>query len=383
MIGAIAAGNTVLVKPSELAPATEHAVNDLLPQYMDTSCISCMCGGIAVNTALLDLCWDKIFFTGSSRVGRIVMTAAAKHLTPVSLELGGKSPTYIDETVTDLQLVANRIIGGKMMNAGQTCVAPDYVLCHMKHYESFLEKCSQTIENFYGADPSQSDSFCRIITEGHCERLKGMVQDEADSGRRRLICGGQVDVSQKYIAPTVFADVSMEDCLMKEEIFGPILPVIPVSSTDEAIKIMKKHEKPLALYMFSKSDSNVEEVFSRITSGAAVVNDCVVHLVSCLTPFGGVGPSGLGSYRGKFSYDAFSHHKTVVKRDDHAFLDVPMRYPPYNDKKLAFVRSAAGLPSVPSTKKLFSMTMTGVLVIGIAAAGFFVGHRYGDRFVNN
>lgn len=381
MLGAIAAGNCVVVKPSELAPATEQAVNDLLPQYMDTSCISCICGGIATNTALLDLCWDKIFFTGSTRVGKIVMAAAAKHLTPVSLELGGKSPAYIDESVTDLEVATKRIIAGKMMNAGQTCVAPDYVLCHMKHYEGFLEQCARTVESFYGNETEKSESFCRIITDGHCERLKAMLQDENDLGRRRLICGGQVNVASKFIAPTVFGDVSLEDCLMQEEIFGPILPVIPVSSTDEAIKIMSRHEKPLALYMFSNNDNNIEEVFGRVTSGAAVANDCVVHLASSLTPFGGVGPSGLGNYRGKFSYDAFSHHKTVLKRDAHAFLDLPVRYPPYDQKKIDFIRRAVKLPAMPSAHKFFSFTFNTMLVVGIAAAGFFVGHRYGDQIL--
>ena len=369
------------MKPSELSPATEHVVNELIPQYLDPSCVVCVCGGIPLTTALLDLSWDKIFFTGSTRVGKIVMAAAAKHLTPVSLELGGKSPTYIDDTVTDLKLVANRILAGKMMNAGQTCVAPDYVVCHMRHYESFLEECARTIESFYGSDPASSESFGRIVSEGHCERLKGMLNDENDAGRRRLICGGQVDVQKKYVAPTVLADVSINDCLMHEEIFGPILPVIPVSSKDEAIKVMRRHEKPLALYVFSRSDKNINEVFDRVQSGAAVSNDAVVHLVSSLTPFGGIGPSGLGSYRGKFSYDAFSHHKTTLKRDDHRFLDAPIRYPPYTEKNLSLARIAAGLPSLPSAPRFMSMTFKTMVVTGFAAFGFYVGHYYGDRLL--
>lgn len=381
MIGAVAAGNTVAVKPSELSPATEKAINDLLPLYMDTSCITCVCGGIAVTTALLELQWDKIFFTGSTRVGKIVMAAAAKHLTPVSLELGGKSPAYIDETVTDLKLAANRLLIGKMMNAGQTCVAPDYVLCHMDKYEEFLEQCVRTLETFYGADPSKSPDYCRIISTGHCERLKGMLSDENDSGRRRLICGGQVDVGNRYIAPTVLADVSLDDCLMKEEIFGPILPVLPVSSTDEAIKIMRKYERPLALYVFSKSGANIENVLSRVQSGAAMTNDSVIHLASALTPFGGIGPSGLGNYRGKFSYDAFSHHRTVVRRDDHAILDAPFRYPPYSASNLSLIKKAAALPALPSTQRLFSMTCKAAFVVGVAAIGFYVGHRFGDNFM--
>jgi acyl-CoA reductase-like NAD-dependent aldehyde dehydrogenase len=381
LIGAIAAGNAVAVKPSEVALATEKAVRELLPQYVDNSCISCVCGGIDMTTALLDLQWDKIFFTGSGRVGKIVMAAAAKHLTPVSLELGGKSPAYIDETVTDLKLVCNRLLVGKMMNAGQTCVAPDYVLCHMDKYEAFLEQCARTLEGFYGADPAASADFCRIITPGHCERLKGMLENVTDNNNRRLICGGQVDVAKKYVAPTVFADVSLDDCLMKEEIFGPILPVIPVSSTEEAIKIMRKFERPLALYVFSKSNSNIDNVFGSIQSGAAMTNDAVVHLVSSETPFGGIGPSGLGNYRGKFSYDAFSHHRTVLKRDDHGFLDPPFRYPPYSAKNLSMVRAAAGLPNLPSGTRLFAMTWKAAFVIGVAAAGFYIGHRFGDRFL--
>ena len=250
-----------------------------------------------MTSALLEQPWDKIFFTGSTRVGKIVMKAAAEHLTPVSLELGGKSPTVIDETVTDLDLVAQRVCWGKFVNAGQTCIAPDYVLCHSRVYDRFLVAMTRAVERFYGPDAKKSPDFSRIVTKAHCERLQGLLDDKPG----RILHGGSVDVDSRYVEPTFITDVRPDSKIMKEEIFGPLLPILKVDSIDEALRYMKTPgmEKPLSLYIFSKNRNAIDRITTEIQSGGVLVNDTLYQFGNSFVPFGGVGPSGLGGYHGE------------------------------------------------------------------------------------
>ena len=258
IIGAIASGNCVLLKPSELSTNCEKLLCTLIPKYMDGECIKVITGGIDTMTALLDLQWDKIFFTGSTRVGKIVAKAAANYLTPVSLELGGKCPVVIDSSVTDLELATKRILWGKIINAGQMCVAPDYVLCHASKYEEFLDLTIKVMKQFYNGDASKSPDFGRIITKSHCERLEHLI-DTCDG---KVVIGGNVDFEKKYVDPTIIRDASMSSTLMTEEIFGPILPVFKYESLDEAIQIINSTplKNPLALYVFGKDRQMIDKV---------------------------------------------------------------------------------------------------------------------------
>lgn len=251
LLGAIMAGNCAVIKPSELSGACEKVLQDLIPKYLDNDSFSVICGGIETTSALLKQPWDKIFFTGSTRVGKIVMHAAAENLTPVSLELGGKSPTIIDETVTDMELVTQRILWGKCANAGQTCIAPDYILCHTNVYDQFIACAKKTLLRFYGEDAQKSPDYGRIVNKGHCERLKAYLDDTP----RTIAFGGRVDVDDRYVQPTLITDVRMDSKLMKDELFGPLLPVIRVASMDEALTTLKAPgmEKPLTMYIFSKN----------------------------------------------------------------------------------------------------------------------------------
>eukprot|EP00598_Pedospumella_elongata_P006884 CAMPEP_0184985614 /NCGR_PEP_ID=MMETSP1098-20130426/14206_1 /TAXON_ID=89044 /ORGANISM="Spumella elongata, Strain CCAP 955/1" /LENGTH=500 /DNA_ID=CAMNT_0027509707 /DNA_START=33 /DNA_END=1532 /DNA_ORIENTATION=- len=341
LMGAIAAGNCVLIKPSEMTSAVEKVLYDELPRYIDNDCIKVVTGGVSVTTDLLKLRWDKIFFTGSPRVGKIVMKAASEFLTPVSLELGGKSPTIIDESVGDLDLAAQRVMWGKCANAGQTCIAPDYVFCHEKHYDAFLELCKQKLKQFYGADPQRAVDFGRIVSTMHCQRLKGMI-DEV--GPKSIVVGGKVDENEKYVEPTVLKDVSMNSKVMTEEIFGPLLPVLKYKDINAVIKHIKENEKPLTLYIFARNRRLIDRLTNEISSGSAVVNDCLYQFANLYAPFGGVGESGMGGYHGHFSFTCFSHRRPILRRDDHAILDVPFRYPPYSDFALSIFRFAMSLP---------------------------------------
>ena len=363
LLGAIAAGNCAAIKPSEMSAACEKAMARLLPAYLDNECFSVVCGGIEVTQTLLAQQWDKIFFTGSTRVGKIVMKAAAEHLTPVSLELGGKSPTIIDESVTDLELVTQRIMWGKCANSGQTCIAPDYVLCHAKHYEAFLACAAKTVERFYGKDAQTAVDYGRIISTGHAERLKGLLDDAPG----KIVRGGKVDVKDRYVEPTIISDVRADSKIMKEEIFGPILPVFKIESIDEAIRFVHAtHEKPLVLYIFGKNREIVDRIIQEVPSGGVLVNDTLFHFANFFVPFGGIGGSGMGQYHGKFSFDCFSHPRTVMRRDDHMLLDVPFRYPPYTAHGLSIFRIAAKLPAIPAiSRSAFHLSLLGA-ALGLA-----------------
>jgi aldehyde dehydrogenase (NAD+) len=307
MVGALASGNAVVAKPSELAPATSAALARLIPAYLDTDAVAVVEGGIPQTTALLAERFDHIFYTGNGTVGRIVMRAAAEHLTPVTLELGGKSPVFVDRG-TDLDVVADRLARGKFLNAGQTCVAPDYVLTDPETAVALEAALVRAVEALYGTDPASSPEYGRIINERHFDRLCGLL------GSGRVAIGGTSDRDAKYIAPTVLADVDPKSPVMQEEIFGPILPIVTVSGLDEAIDFINERDKPLALYVFSESEQTRARIAAETSSGGLGHGLPLAHLTVSDLPFGGVGESGMGSYHGRWSIETFSHRKAVLAK---------------------------------------------------------------------
>jgi aldehyde dehydrogenase (NAD+) len=319
---AIAAGNCVVAKPSELAPACSATLARLLPRYVDPEAVAVVEGGVEETTALLAERWDHIFFTGSTAVGRVVAEAAAKHLTPTVLELGGKSPTYVHASA-DLDVAARRIVWGKFFNAGQTCIAPDYVLADRSVRDALVGKMVAQVDEFYGSDPSTSDSLGRIVNERHLRRLQRLL----DAGAGTVATGGTVDAATRYVAPTITVDPAPESPVMREEIFGPILPVLAVDGVEEAKAFVTARPKPLALYVFAEQDDVVDSVLDDVSSGGACVNQTLMHLIPADLPFGGVGDSGMGSYHGKAGFDALSHRKSVLRKRTKP--DLRMLYPPY------------------------------------------------------
>ncbi len=330
LVGAIAAGNCAVLKPSELAPATSGLIAKALPDYVDAACVQVVLGGPAETTALLRERFDYIFFTGGETVGRIVMQAAAAHLTPVTLELGGKSPCIVDRN-TDLEVAARRIVWGKFYNAGQTCVAPDYILAHKDIEEPLLARMKQTLRDFFGEDPHSGGDYGRIINVRHYERLMKLLPGSGD-----VVTGGSGIAAERYIAPTILRNIPSDAPVMENEIFGPILPVLKVQDVDHAIALVNSRPKPLALYVFSADPAVQAKVLERTTSGGVTVNHTLMHLVNDSLPFGGVGSSGMGAYHGKATFETFSHRKSVlVKR---TWLDPWFFYPPYNEGKKKWVR---------------------------------------------
>ncbi|KOG43741.1 aldehyde dehydrogenase family protein [Streptomyces resistomycificus] len=307
VVGALAAGNAVVAKPSEMAPATSAALARLLPAHLDTDAVAVVEGGIPETTALLAERFDHIFYTGNGTVGRIVMRAAAEHLTPVTLELGGKSPAFVDRD-TDLDVVADRLARGKFLNAGQTCVAPDYVLTDPATAAALEPALARAVEALFGTDPAASGEYGRIVNERHFDRLSGLV----DSGR--VVVGGVGDRTAKYLAPTVLADVDPDAPVMREEIFGPILPIVSVLGLDEAIAFINDRDKPLALYVFSESDGTRRRIAEETSSGGLGYGLPLAHLTVSDLPFGGVGESGMGNYHGRYSIETFSHRKAVLDK---------------------------------------------------------------------
>ncbi|WP_181304685.1 aldehyde dehydrogenase [Rufibacter sp. XAAS-G3-1] len=330
MLGALAAGCCAILKPSELTSATSGLTARLIQEHFPPEYLTVVQGGPQVSQALLELPFDKIFFTGSVPVGKIVAQAAAKQLIPVTLELGGKSPCLIDETA-NLSVAAKRIVWGKFLNAGQTCVAPDYLLVQESVAAPLLEKLTQTITQFYGPLPAQSPDFARIINDRHFQRLSSLL-DHAN-----VYTGGQTDAASRYIAPTLLSNITWEHPIMQEEIFGPLLPVLTYPSLPQAIQQINARPKPLALYFFSESKKAKELVLHQTSCGGMCLNDTISHLANPHLPFGGVGTSGQGNYHGKASFDAFSHQKSVLMKPAHP--DLPLRYPPYG-KKLNWIKKA-------------------------------------------
>lgn len=307
VVGALAAGNAVVVKPSEMAPATSATLARLLPAYLDTDAVAVVEGGIPETTALLAEHFDHIFYTGNGAVGRIVLRAAAEHLTPVTLELGGKSPAFVDRDA-DLAVVADRLVRGKFLNAGQTCVAPDYVLTDPDTSAALEPLLASAVEKLFGSDPAESGEYGRIVNERHFDRLTGLL----DSGR--TVVGGASDRTSKYIAPTVLADVAPEAPVMQEEIFGPILPIVTVPGLDEAIDFINDRDKPLALYVFTDSDTTRSRIADETSSGGLGYGLPLAHLTVSDLPFGGVGESGMGNYHGRYSIETFSHRKAILEK---------------------------------------------------------------------
>ncbi|SIR16736.1 aldehyde dehydrogenase [Pontibacter lucknowensis] len=328
LIGALAAGNCAIIKPSELTPATSAVIARLISKTFDPRLVTVVQGGVPTTQLLLAQRFDYIFFTGSTQVGRVVMKAAAEHLTPVTLELGGKSPVIVAEDA-DLGLAARRIAWGKFMNAGQTCVAPDYLLVHEQVKDELIERLRIAIQEFYGDSPRHSPDFARIVNDRHYRRLSGYLQD----GVVRI--GGQHDADSRFIAPTVLDQVNWQHPVMQDEIFGPILPVLTYTHLDEAIRQVNSKEKPLALYFFSSNEVQQQRVLEELHFGGGCINDTISHLINPNLPFGGVGESGVGSYHGQASFELFSNQKSVVHRG--TWIDLPLRYPPYGNR-LAFVR---------------------------------------------
>ena len=323
LIGAISAGNCAVVKPSAYSAATSALIKRMIGELFDPAYIACVEGGRQENAQLLEEKFDFIFFTGSPGVGRLVMEKAAVHLTPVSLELGGKSPVIVDETA-DIALAARRLAWGKCLNAGQTCVAPDYVLVHHSRQEALVEALIAEIRKMYSSAPLTNPILPKIINRRHFDRLIGLLSSGVISH------GGQIDTQNLRMEPTLLTDVEWDSPVMQEEIFGPILPILPYKKLDDAIRLVRQRPKPLALYLFTQNKETEKRVLSEISFGGGCVNDTVLHLATSHMPFGGVGESGMGGYHGKFSFDTFSHKKSILKR--WARPDVPLRYAPYEGK---------------------------------------------------
>ncbi len=322
LVGAIAAGNCAIVKPSNYSPNTSVVIELILSEVFPKEYVAVIQGGREANQTLLEQKFDYIFFTGSVAVGKMVMRAASEFLTPVTLELGGKSPCIVDETA-NLEIAARRIVWGKFINSGQTCVAPDYLLVHHSVKAALLEKMKKYIHQFYGEEACMSDSFPKIINEKHFDRLLDLIKNES------IVIGGTSSRERNQISPTILNNVKWNSPVMAEEIFGPILPVLEFKNLNEVITMVNNHPKPLALYYFTTKKENERRIIKSISYGGGCINDTIMHLATSYMPFGGVGDSGMGRYHGKDSFDTFSHKKSVLKKAN--WLDVPLRYPPYKD----------------------------------------------------
>ncbi|KTD74198.1 aldehyde dehydrogenase [Legionella tucsonensis] len=333
LIAAMAAGNTSIIKPSELPQNTSSALAKIINQNFDPAYLYVAEGDAAVTQELLNFRFDKLFFTGSTSVGKIVAKAAAEHLTPVTLELGGKSPCLVFADA-DLKISAQRIVWGKFLNAGQTCIAPDYLLVEESIYQPLLEELKNQIDNIIGPNPLESESYVRIINQKHVQRLKKLIDPQ------KLFTGGQVIETENYIEPTILKDVSFTDEIMKEEIFGPILPVIPFTDLQTVLQEIKQRPRPLSLYMFGKDSTVHTQILHEVSFGGGCINDVIMHICNSHLPFGGVGESGMGSYHGEAGFKTFSHFKSILKRP--FWFELPIKYRPYNQLKLKIIRALLG-----------------------------------------
>ncbi|KAF8878155.1 NAD-aldehyde dehydrogenase [Gymnopilus junonius] len=343
LAGAIASGNTVLLKPSESTKATSALMTELIEKYLDRDLVRMVNGAVPETTKILELQWDH----SNGRVARIVATAAAKHLTPITLELGGKSPVIVDPNV-NLKLAAKRLLWGKVVNAGQTCVAPDYILVPRAFQDKFVQALKEAYEEFY-PDPekraAQPGAYSRLIHTQATERIAGLLAKTQGT----VVFGGEVDVENRFIAPTVVKDVKGDDSLMSEEIFGPVLPIVPVDSIDDAIKFVNERDHPLALYVFSQDNQFKTKVFDNTQSGAAVANETIIHPGAEGLPFGGVGPSGYGAHTGKYSFDMFTHLRSSMDNPGWVDYILAFRFPPYTQKKsAATLNLLRGVPARPT-----------------------------------
>ena len=323
LANAIAAGNTAIVKPSAYSPATSKIIEKIITECFAPEYVAVVTGGRAENSALLLQKFDFVFFTGSQAVGKEVLKRTAEHLTPAVLELGGKSPCIVDESA-NIKLAAKRIVFGKYLNCGQTCVAPDYILCHKSVKDAFVAEVVKQVKLQYGENPLENNNYGKIINEKHFSRLCGLINKD------EVVIGGETDEKTLQIAPTVMDNVTYDDAVMGEEIFGPIMPILTFESFDKLVDELKDKDKPLALYIFSSNKKHIKKVTTELSYGGGCINDVVIHLATSEMGFGGVGESGMGSYHGKDGFDAFSHYKSIVNKK--TWLDLPMRYQPYKSK---------------------------------------------------
>lgn len=330
LVSALAAGNTSIIKPSEQSKNTSAIMAQIINQNFDPAYLNVIEGGIEVTQELLSYRFDKLFFTGSTKIGKIVAKAAAEHLTPVTLELGGKSPCLVLADA-DLKLSAQRIVWGKFLNAGQTCIAPDYLLVEAAIYLPFLDELKNQITKIVGSNPLESESYVRIINQNHVQRLKKLIDPQ------KIFTGGQVIDAENYIEPTILKDVTFADEIMKDEIFGPILPVIPFTDLDLVLDEIKRRPSPLALYIFSKSSARQTQILHTVPFGGGCINDVVMHVGNAHLPFGGVGESGMGSYHGESGFKTFSHFKSILKKP--FWFELPLKYAPYSKLKLRLLRA--------------------------------------------
>ena len=323
LVNAIAAGNTIVVKPSAYSPATGNIVKEIIEECFDAKYVAVVMGGRKENETLLDKKFNMIFFTGSQSVGKEVLRRASEKIIPVVLELGGKSPCIVDNTAK-LKLAAKRIVFGKYLNCGQTCVAPDYIICDEIIKDDLVKEIKKQIELQYGKNPLKNKDYGHIINEKHFERLSGLIN------KKKVVCGGKTNKETLQIEPTVMDKVTWKDAVMEDEIFGPILPILTYKKIEDVVDMLGDSPKPLALYMFSNDKKNIKYVTERCSYGGGCINDTIIHLATSEMGFGGVGESGMGSYHGKIGFDAFSHTKSIV--DKKTWLDLPMRYQPYTNK---------------------------------------------------
>ena len=321
LANALAAGNTAVVKPSAYSPATSSVIAKILSECFDSEYVALVTGGRQENAALLEQKFDFIFFTGSQNVGKEVLRHAAEHLTPAVLELGGKSPCIIDESAK-ISLAAKRVVFGKYLNCGQTCVAPDYILCHAAIKDKLVKAIKAEIVRQYGENPLLNRDYGKIINQKHFERICSLISKE------KVVHGGSFDNARLQIEPTVLDKVTWDDAIMQEEIFGPLMPILTFETIDEVIDLLQEKQKPLALYIFSQNKKTIKKITSKVSYGGGCVNDTIIHLATSEMGFGGVGESGMGSYHGKEGFDVFSHTKSIV--DKKTWIDLPMRYQPYN-----------------------------------------------------
>ena len=326
---ALAAGNTAVVKPSAYSPHTSDVILRILSQCFEPKYVAVVTGGRAENTCLLREHFDYIFFTGSQTVGKEVMRNAAEHLTPVTLELGGKSPCIVDQTA-NIKLAARRIVFGKYLNCGQTCVAPDYIYCHRSVKDKLVSEVKKQIQKQYGKQPLSNPDYGKIINEKHFDRILGLID------KKKVVHGGSSDRKALRIEPTVLDNVTFSDAVMQEEIFGPVMPILVFDSLDEVIRNVNAMPHPLALYLFTSDNAAAKKVTSRCGFGGGCINDTIIHLATTEMGFGGFGESGMGAYHGKFGFDTFSHYKSIV--DKKTWIDLPMRYQPYRKMHEKIVR---------------------------------------------
>ncbi|CDS02813.1 hypothetical protein LRAMOSA00217 [Lichtheimia ramosa] len=372
LAGAIAAGNAAIIKLSEIAVHTSAVISELFPKYMDTSCYRLVNGGVEETTALLQHRFDHIFYTGGGQVGRIIMTAAAKHLTPVTLELGGKCPAVITADA-DMKTVAQRIAFGKFFNTGQSCIAVDYVLVPRTHVDAFVQAMQKVVADWFGQNPKGSKDYGRIINTRHFDRIAGLLERRTSG---TVVIGGDMDREERYIAPTVVKDVNFQDAgLMTEEIFGPVLPIIAYNEIQDAVAMINRHDAPLTAYVFAKKKKEQRQIIDNIPSGGVLVNDTMVHFAEFALPFGGVGPSGMGKYHGARSFQTFTHERSMmVKKQRFEFL-MRSRYPPYTPTTYKMLRLALLTSSLKIKRIMYKRELKAALYIVMIYLFFYLKKR--------